>query len=133
MSRRAASSRGMTLGSILVHLLPAALLSLLFAVVGIVHVTSRVLVVHAGYRLSHLENAGRLLTSENDQLKLELATLKSPARLERLAREKLALTPPRAGSVISLPAGLPAERRSAASERPDGRPTTVRVVNRGAR
>jgi len=103
--------------------LPAALLSLLFSAVGIIHVTSRVLVVHAGYRLSVLENEGRLLTRENDRLKIELATLKSAARLERIA-QTLGLMPPAAGSVIA--AGAPPAG-------PDAKATAVRVADRGLR
>ena len=73
--------------TVLLHLLPAVLLFALFAAVGILHVTSRVLVVDMGYRLSRAESEGHSLTRENDRLKLELATLKAPARLERLARD----------------------------------------------
>ena len=94
--------RGITLGIIFMELLPAALLCALFAGVGIIHVTSRVMVVNVGYKLSDLEQEGRTLTRERDRLKLELATLKSPARLERLAREKLGMGPAAAGLVIPV-------------------------------
>jgi len=77
---------GATVGGILLQLLPAAVLSLLFASVGIVHVCSRVLVVRAGYQMSQLELESRTLAREHDELRLERATLLSPARLERLAR-----------------------------------------------
>ncbi len=138
-----AARRRPGLRAILVQLLPAALLSLLFSSVGVIHVTSRVLVVHAGYRLSALENEGRLLTRENDRLKIELATLRSAARLERIAREKLGLMPPAAGSVIatSAPPAQPSrlERSVAAdsspkkSDRPDAKATAVRVADWGLR
>ncbi|HYV46264.1 MAG TPA: cell division protein FtsL [Myxococcaceae bacterium] len=98
---------------VLLQLLPGALLAALFASVGILHVTSRVLVVDAGYRLSRLEEENRQLTLRNDRLKLELATLVSPARLEKLARDQ-GLQPPPAGTVISLggppPPPTPAQR-----------------------
>jgi len=135
------SKRKPALRAVLGQLLPAVLLSLLFATVGVIHVTSRLLVVHAGYRLSALENDGRSLVRENDRLKLELATLRSPARLERIAREKLALGPPPAGSVIALsapkarpsPAESPGDsnRSSPRRDLPDVRQTPVRVVDRG--
>jgi len=123
-----------TVGGILLQLLPAALLSLLFASVGIVHVCSRVLVVRAGYQMSQLELESRTLSREHDELRLERATLLSPARLERLARDKLGLVPPRAGAVISRrapdrPPKLEAVSGSARRERA----TAVSVANRVGR
>lgn len=126
MSRTPASSRSsVSVGQVLAHLLPGALLFALFAAVGILHVSSRVLVVDAGYRLSQAEARQRTLTRENDQLKLELATLRSPARLERLAREQLGMSMPRGPLVISLPA-----RRVPRRAQVPG-PTPVRVSNAG--
>jgi cell division protein FtsL len=93
---------GLSLSVILLEIFPAALVVLLLATVGIVHVTSRVMVVRLGYELSQLDTDGNALDRENSQLKLELATLKSPARLEGLARNKLGLIPPPASSVIHL-------------------------------
>ena len=116
---RSLASSGASVGRVLWHLLPAVLLFALFAGVGILHVTSRVLVVDMGYRLSKAETEGRDLTRENDRLKLELATLKNPARLEKLAREKLGMAMPAGPAVVALPA--------AGSKRP------VRVEARGAR
>jgi cell division protein FtsL len=110
-----------TLVGVLKQLLPFAALALLFAAVGVMHVTSRVMVVDAGYRLSKLEGDGRQLAVENQQLKLELATLKSPARLEKIAREQLNMAPPPPGGVIALGdqrvAGHP-ERTEAESNHP---------------
>jgi cell division protein FtsL len=93
---------GLSLSVILLEIFPAALVVLLLATVGIVHVTSRVMVVRLGYELSQLDTDGNALDRENSQLKLELATMKSPARLEGLARNKLGLIPPPASSVIHL-------------------------------
>jgi cell division protein FtsL len=107
MTRRASGQNAaarVTVAGILWQLLPAAALTFLFAAVGVLHVTSRVLVVDAGYRLSRLEQEHRALTLTNDRLKLELATLRSPARLERLSREQLSMAPPAAGAVIPLAA-----------------------------
>jgi cell division protein FtsL len=111
---------------VLLHLLPAVLLFALFAGVGILHVTSRVLVVDMGYRLSRAEAEERALTRENDRLKLELATLKNPARLEKLAREKLGMSMPAGPLVISLP--TPAGgKRPARVEARDARGVRVAV------
>lgn len=107
--------KGPTVASVLANLLPAALFFLLFAAVGIVHVTSRVMVVDAGYRLSKLEQESRELVQANDKLKLELATLKSPLKLERQAREQLGMAPPSAAAVVNLgpSASRPAARKPA--------------------
>ncbi len=112
MSRTRRAGGKVTGPQIFLQLLPGALLAALFAAVGILHVTSRVLVVDAGYRLSRLEAENRQLTLKNDRLRVELAMLESPARLEKLARE-LGLQPPPAGAVVSLKAGAqgkPAEK-----------------------
>ncbi len=95
-------NRGLSFAVIFLELLPAAILCALFASVGIVHVASRVTVVDVGYKLSKLEQEGRALDRERDGLKLELATLKSPARLEKIARDRLGMAPPLAGTVITL-------------------------------
>lgn len=94
--------RGMAFLQILWQLLPAVLLGGLFTVVGVLHVTSRICVVDIGYRLSSAESEIRTLVHQSDQLKLEMATLKSPARLEKIAREKLGMVAPNAGAVWSI-------------------------------
>ncbi|QRN99888.1 cell division protein FtsL [Archangium violaceum] len=121
---------GVSVASVLLHLLPAVLLFALFAGVGILHVTSRVLVVDMGYRLSKAESEERALTRENDRLKLELATLKNPARLEKLAREKLGMAMPAGPLVIALQPELPGNKRPARVEAREAR--TVRVAERGS-
>ena|SRR5215211_5934320 len=96
------SARSASLWSVLMHLLPAFLLGGLFAAVGVIHVSSRVLVVRAGYGLMDLEAENRALIAENDRLKLELATLKNPSRLEKIAREELGLAPAPPRNVVTL-------------------------------
>ncbi|MFN0063202.1 MAG: cell division protein FtsL [Myxococcaceae bacterium] len=103
---------GITLKATLRALAGPALLSLVFVGVGVVHVTSRVLVVSAGYRLSRLDTRHRALAVENDRLKLELATLKAPARLERLARERLGMGPPAPDAVLDLRRASPSAPQS---------------------
>jgi cell division protein FtsL len=98
----AGKGRGVTVGSVLLHLLPAILVCGVFAAVGIMHVTSRVMVVGVGYSLSKLESDNRDLVRENDRLKLELAMMKSPSRLEKLAREQLGMLPAPPGTIIPL-------------------------------
>lgn len=91
-----------SLFTVLLHLLPAFLFCGVFAAVGILHVSSRILVVRTGYRLSELQNEHRVLGREHDRLKLELATLKSPNRLEKVARTELGMAPPSPNAVITL-------------------------------
>lgn len=86
------------------HLLPVLLLCGVFAALGVVHVSSRVMVVGLGYQLSHLDQEARTLGRENDRLKLELATLRGPHRLEKIAREELGMGPPPGARVITLAA-----------------------------
>ena len=89
MSRKSGKGRRVSLGVVLGQMLPVALCSGCSAAVGILHVASRSQVVDAGYRLSALEAESRTLALANDRLKLELATLKRPARLEAIARGQL--------------------------------------------
>jgi cell division protein FtsL len=118
---------GPGLFALLGQLLPSFLLCALFAAVGIFHVAARVMVVRTGYELSRLEQESRDLLREHDRLKLELATLKSPLRLERLAREQLRMAPPPAASVITL--GKDRGRRAQVEPQGDGAPT--RLAKRG--
>jgi cell division protein FtsL len=98
--------------AVLFHVLPAALLGALFACVGVVHVTSRVMVVGSGYRLSTLEQDNQRLSRESDRLRLELATLQNPGRLERLAHDQLGMAAPAPGSVWTIKAQPPEPRRT---------------------
>ncbi len=124
MSSRALkpAGRAVSVVGVLLRLAPPALVALCFAAVGIVHVSSRVLAVDVGYKLSRAEQLSRELQREHDRLKLELATLKSPARLEALAREQLQMVPPPAGAVLSVaqpesPSAHPERSRGAIESR----------------
>lgn len=85
---------GLSLSVILLEILPAALAVLLLATVGIVHVTSRVMVVRMGYELSKLDGKNVELTRENAALQVELASMTSPARLEPTAKAQLQMQVP---------------------------------------
>jgi cell division protein FtsL len=73
--------------------------------VGVFHVWSRTRVQATGYELGRLESEHRQLLSERDRLNLEVATLRSPGRLERFARERLGMAPPAPGAVMAGMAG----------------------------
>ena len=73
--------------------------------VGVFHVWSRTRVQAAGYELGRLEAEHRQLLGERDRLNIEVATLRSPGRLERFARERLGMAPPAPGAVVAGMAG----------------------------
>jgi cell division protein FtsL len=81
--------------------LGALLLLAPLTALGIFHVWSRTRVLAAGYELGRLESEHRQLLAERDRLKLEVATLRSPGRLERFARERLGMAPPAPGAVVA--------------------------------
>ncbi|MBT3259140.1 MAG: hypothetical protein HN366_22180, partial [Deltaproteobacteria bacterium] len=56
-----------------------------------------------GYDHSQLKKEEMRLEEINQKLKLELATLKSPQNLERLAIQKLGLGSPKPEQIILLP------------------------------
>ena len=70
---------------------------------GLVHVWLRLQVVHMGYVLSTTTKLQGQLEQENRELKVEVATLTSPERLEAMARRRLGLMSPDKGQVIVLP------------------------------
>ena len=78
---------------------------LAIGLVGLVwlHVWLRLQVVHTGYVLSTTSKLQSRLEQENRELRIELATLTSPDRLESLARRRLGLKQPEKGQVIVLP------------------------------
>jgi cell division protein FtsL len=69
----------------------------------LIHVWLRLQVVQMGYALSTISKLQGRLEQENRELKVELATLTSPERLEALARNRLGLVTPDKGQVIVLP------------------------------
>ena len=78
---------------------------LALALIGtvLVHVWLRLQVVYMGYVLSSASKLQSRLEQENRELKIELATMTSPDRLESLARRRLGLKPPEKGQIIVLP------------------------------
>lgn len=84
-------------------LLPALLLGLSLVGLALLHVWLRLQVIHLGYVLSTTSKVQSQLEQENRELKLELATLTSPDRLEEKARARLGLREPEKGQVVLLP------------------------------
>ena len=71
--------------------------------VALLHVWLRLQVVRLGYLLSTTSKLQSQLEQENRELKLELATISSPQRLEGMARTRLGLREPEKGQVVILP------------------------------
>ncbi|HSB03704.1 MAG TPA: cell division protein FtsL [Thermodesulfobacteriota bacterium] len=82
---------------------------LLFAVLllfligsSLVYVWSRIQVIQAGYEISNALKTGRALAEESKRLRLEVATLKSYARIEKFATEELGMSKPKPDQVIII-------------------------------
>ncbi len=66
------------------------------------YVWSRVQVIQLGYEISSALKEGRKLLEANRKLRLEIATLKSYARIEKLAVEELKMSKPKPDQVIVI-------------------------------
>jgi cell division protein FtsL len=78
-------------------------LFLLFLIgASLVYVWSRIQVIQAGYEISNAVKSGRNLVEENKRLRVEAASLKSHARIERIATEELGMSKPRSDQVIII-------------------------------
>lgn len=79
------------------------LLGLCLVGLALLHVWLRLQVVHLGYVLSTTTKLHNQVEQENRELKVELATLTSPDRLEVMARTRLGLVEPEKGQVVMMP------------------------------
>jgi cell division protein FtsL len=78
-------------------------LLMLFVIVGsLFYVWSRIQVIQLGYEMSNALKEERVLTEANKKLRLEIATLKSYARIEKFAAEELKMVKPRPEQVIVI-------------------------------
>ena len=69
---------------------------------SLVYVWSRIQVIQAGYEISNAMKDGRGLAEENKRLRVEVATLKSYARIERVATEELGMSKSKPDQVIII-------------------------------
>jgi cell division protein FtsL len=74
----------------------------LLAVAALGHAYLRTRVTEEGYRLSRLSAESRELSREHETLQIRAAELKSPSRIEELARTKLGMTPAPVDRVVVL-------------------------------
>lgn len=79
------------------------LLLLLFLISGsLFYVWSRIQVIQLGYEISSALKEERAFTEANKRLRLEIATLKSYARIEKIAVEELRMAKPKPDQVIVI-------------------------------
>jgi cell division protein FtsL len=74
----------------------------LFAVVvgaATAHVSLRYRMIRTGYEIGERMHEVRVLEEEGRRLRVELALLRSPERIERVAHEKLGMVKPDAGHI----------------------------------
>jgi|SRR3990167_9987325 len=65
------------------------------AILSLFYIWSRIQIVQYGYDINALRGRHRQLVEENKKLNVEVATLKSPGRISRIAREKLKMQMPK--------------------------------------
>jgi cell division protein FtsL len=77
---------------------------LMFFFIGgsLFYVWSRIQVIQLGYEISNAMKEERVLGEANKKLRLEIATLKSYARIEKIALEELRMAKPRPEQVIVI-------------------------------
>jgi cell division protein FtsL len=79
-----------------------SLIMLLLIGGSLFYVWSRIQVIQLGYEISNTLKEERALTEANKKLRLEIATLKSYARIEKIAVEELRMTKPKPDQVIVI-------------------------------
>jgi cell division protein FtsL len=93
-----ARPKGMKLRAVLIF----SVLILFFIGGSLFYVWTRIQVIQLGYQISNALKEERTLTETNKKLKVEIATLKSYARIEKLAVEELRMAKPKPEQVIVI-------------------------------
>jgi cell division protein FtsL len=96
MVRRAIDRRG------LARFVAGTAACALLAAAALFHAWMRTQVTEEGYRLSQVSAENQQLLREREHLTLQAAQLKSPGRIEQLAREKLGMGPAKAEQLVVL-------------------------------
>jgi cell division protein FtsL len=78
---------------------------MLIAAAMLLHAWVRTRVTEQGYKLSRLSADYRDLTREHEALQIQAAELKSPQRIEELARTRLSMGPPAMDRMVVLVGG----------------------------
>jgi cell division protein FtsL len=85
------------------NFLPLFILLMIFLLGGsLFYVWSRIQVIHLGYEISDALKEERALTEANKKVRVEIATLKSYARIEKFAMEELKMAKPKPEQVIVI-------------------------------
>ncbi|MBW2598668.1 MAG: cell division protein FtsL [Deltaproteobacteria bacterium] len=85
-----------------VKLFRLILIALIFMAITLVYVWFRIGITKIDYRIAEEMHCRDSLLEENRKLKVEIATLKSPRRIESIARTKLGMRYPERDQVIFL-------------------------------
>lgn len=80
----------------------AVVLSVAVVLIGLFYVRTRMQLVQLGYEISRLETKNRELKKRLGELELEIASLQSPAELEKKAAQ-IGLSFPPIGRVVHVP------------------------------
>jgi cell division protein FtsL len=75
---------------------------LFFILSALFFVWSRIQVIQLGYEISNALKEGRSLAEMNKRLTLEVATLKSYGRIEKVAVEELGMSKPKPDQVVVI-------------------------------
>lgn len=84
------------------RLLPLLAFVTIVLAVSLFFVWSRLQVVHLEYDISSIEAQLRVVNQESQRLRLEAASLRSPGRIEMVARNELGLRLPAPEQVITV-------------------------------
>ncbi len=84
------------------HILRLLLVFSLLLVLSISYLWVRLATVEVGYQISEANRQRYRLLEENRRLKMEVANLKSPGRIERIGREELGLHHPRGEEIVRV-------------------------------
>lgn len=99
-----------------VHSLRWGLILVLVTMAGMLVVHSRLKTVELGYALSQALQENKLLLGDERTLQIEVATLRSPRRLRKVAMEELGLLEPRPDQIIK-PDGTKSMANAASTRR----------------
>ena len=75
----------------------------LLTLVALFHVWSRVTVIDLNLQIAEADGAIREAKQEASRLRLEIASLKTPGRIEKIARDDLGMTLPTDVQIRSVP------------------------------
>ncbi len=117
------------------HAVEIALAAAILVTLGVFHIWSRTRVVTAGYELGELQRQHAALVAAQDQLRIELEMLRSPAQLERAVRTrllKLGMAPPDRGAVLAAGPDRPMDGTGRAGVDGVGHPPRPAEPSRGA-